>query len=97
MRRGDADCRLGPRGVLAIGAVCAFVLPSVAGARDPAPSVPVEITACGDDIPPSVRERLAVEVEILWRESANPPEMASLRVTIRCEGDVARIEVGATA
>jgi len=97
MRRRDALGWLDPRGVFAIGAVCAFVLPSIAGARDPAPLVPVEVTACGEDIPPSVRERLAVEVEILWRESSNPPEMASLRVTIRCEGDVARIEVGATA
>jgi hypothetical protein len=96
MRRA-ADRQLGQRLTLAIGFLCAMVVPFLAVARDPAPNVPVEITACGDDIPPAVRERLAVEVEILWRESSSPPEMASLRVTIRCEGEIARIEVGATA
>src|SRR5258706_8969377 len=92
MRRA-ADRQLCRGLPLATGFLGILVLPFLAAARDPAPSVPVEVTACGDDIPPSVRERLAVEVEILWRESSSPPEMASLRVTIRCEGDVARIEV----
>jgi hypothetical protein len=96
MRRA-ADRQIGQRLTVALGFLCVMVLPFLAAARDAVPNVPVEVTACGDDIPPAVRERLAVEVEILWRESSNPPEMASLRVNIRCEGDVARIEVGATA
>jgi hypothetical protein len=92
-----AHRRIGKRLTLALGFLAATALPFLALARDPAPPVPVEVASCGDDIPPAVRERLAVEVEVLWRESSSPPEMASLRVGIRCEGDMARIEVSATA
>jgi hypothetical protein len=88
-----ANRRSGKRLTLALGFLAATLLPFLAVARDPAPIVPVEVTACGDDIPPAVRERLAVEVEVLWRESSSPPEMASLRVGIRCDGELARIEV----
>jgi hypothetical protein len=92
-----ANRRSGKRLTLALVFLCATMLPFLAVARDPAPIVPVEVTACGDDVPPAVRERLAVEVEVLWRESSSPPEMAALRVSIRCDGEVARIEVFATS
>jgi hypothetical protein len=75
----------------------ALLAPLVAWARDPPPSVTIEINACGEDIAQAVRERFAVELEVLWRESSAAAQLPSPRVVIRCDGELARIEVATTS